>query len=127
MKTHSIPIIESLEVLEERPKIDPFKLKKGKKKPSIDTSTSELLQKKAAQLYILIEDRKRKEKEETQLKDFFKQHYPNGLVVGEYIITNKKCTRTNLDKKQLSLDLGDKLKEYESISEYTQLEVLKAE
>lgn len=103
----------------------------SRKKP-VSSSDSELkykfaeIESKAKVLYDLIEERKTKEKQEKELKDYFKANFPNGVVAGDYCIISKQMSRRSLDRDQLELDFGaDEIKKYDTVSEYLQLSVTK--
>lgn len=80
---------------------------------------------KCKRLHTIINNRKVAAEAEQELKDFFKANYPNGVQAGGYIVTMKSCSRTNLDKKQLELELGD-LSKYETETVYVQVDVRQA-
>lgn len=50
----------------------------------------------------------------------------NSMLAGQFLIILSQVTRTDLDKKALQQDLGDKLHDYEKKTTYEKLEVKKA-
>lgn len=81
----------------------------------------------AARLYQLIVARRAIEKEEEELKSFFKVDLKSDLFLklGRIIITGQWIPKRGLDKDKLLAHFGaEKLKEFESSSEYLKMEVL---
>jgi len=81
---------------------------------------------KAQMLYDLIQQRKVIEKAESDLKAFFKDQITDGvLVAGDIVITLEARTRTGFDRKALEIKLGIEIKDFETTTEYTQMNVVK--
>lgn len=80
---------------------------------------------KAERLHALIQARLEIEKEEAELKEFFKADIKDGLLeAGSVIITLETKERTSLDKKSLIEQMGaDFVKNFEKVSEYIQINV----
>jgi site-specific recombinase XerC len=78
---------------------------------------------KALELKEVIDQRKDLEKKEKALKEHFKVMNENALKVGDILITFDDAKRTGLDKKSLAEKLGDKLKEFETITTYKKMSV----
>lgn len=80
---------------------------------------------KAERLSELIELRKEIEREEKILKDFFKSEIDvsSFLEAGNVIISLEQCKRTGIDKNLLIEKLGDKYKQFETVTEYQQVNV----
>lgn len=81
---------------------------------------------KSERLLTLIQERQRIEKEERALKDYFKDLTTDGVVeVGDILITIEAKTRTVLDRDALMKKLGDKIAEFEKLTQYQQVNVSK--
>ena len=80
---------------------------------------------KAKRLAVLIESRKTAEKEEKELKEFFKQTIgaDGSLQVGDWLVIVSEKSRTDLDKKALVVEYGDKIKAFEKTTTYSMVEV----
>lgn len=80
--------------------------------------------KKAKELMFLIEKRKEIEKEEQDLKNYFKDEIQSGVLeAGNIVIMVEEKQRVSLDKEALEIDLGDKVKKYERITVFKQVNV----
>ncbi|NIQ15679.1 MAG: hypothetical protein GTO02_15150 [Candidatus Dadabacteria bacterium] len=82
---------------------------------------------KAQRLAEIIVERRKLEKEEKELKDFFKREIGDneGLKAGNVQIIRQEKSRTDLDKNALKDKLGnDFLKGFEKVTQYFQLNVL---
>lgn len=85
-------------------------------------SQSDIL--KAQELFNLIEARKEIEKKERELKDYFKAMGEVAIKANDILITLTEKERTNLDKLALTAFLGpDKIHEFETVTEYVQVDV----
>jgi len=81
---------------------------------------------KAQELFDLIEARKEIEKKERELKDYFKAMGEVAIKANDILITLTEKERTNLDKLALTAFLGpDKIHEFETVTEYVQVDVKK--
>lgn len=79
---------------------------------------------KAKRLAKLIEDRKAIEKEEAELKKYFKGEIEGGVLeAGDVVITIEVKSRESLDREALEAELGSKLKKYIKVTEYEQVNV----
>jgi predicted protein tyrosine phosphatase len=80
---------------------------------------------KADRLFAIIQMRLQLEKEEAELKDYFKAEITDGLLeAGDIVMTLETKTRTSLDKKSLEAEMGAEfVKQFEKVSEYQQLNV----
>lgn len=92
------------------------------------TSQSAANVEKALNLLKMIEQRKMIEKAEKELKDHFKDLLGEDsiIIVGEVVISLSERTRTDLDKKALAAELGDKIKQFEKSSTYQVMDVKRA-
>lgn len=81
---------------------------------------------KAGLLFSLIQMRLKLEKEEQELKEYFKAEIKDGfLECGEYLIVVEKKSRINLDRSALAAVLGPDISDYERIKEFYQVTVKK--
>ncbi len=78
---------------------------------------------KANELFELIEARKEIERKERELKDYFKAMGEAAIKANDILITLTEKERTNLDRKALQAFMGDKLVEFETTTEYVQVDV----
>lgn len=80
---------------------------------------------KAFNLLKVIEARKQLEKQEKELKDFFKEELSglNSMLAGEILITIADRTRTDIDRKLLVSELGDEAKRFEKTMTYQVMDV----
>jgi hypothetical protein len=82
--------------------------------------------KKAQRLAEVIELRKQIEKEESELKGFFKDEITDGVLeAGAVIIQIEQKTRESLDREGLEKELGAKLIKFVKVTEYKQVSVTK--
>lgn len=82
--------------------------------------------KKAQRLAEIIELRKAIEKEETELKGFFKDEIEGGVLeAGAVIINIEEKTRESLDREGLEKELGAKLQKFIKVTQYKQVNVAK--
>jgi len=80
---------------------------------------------KASRLFALIQSRLQMEKEEKELKEYFKGEITDGVLdAGSIVITIQSKSRTSLDRDGLEKKLGDELKLFEKITEYEQVSVM---
>jgi hypothetical protein len=88
----------------------------------VKTQSKEKIE-KAARLHALIQARLQFEKEEAELKDFFKEDIKDGVLeAGEITIIVETKNRTTLDRKKLLVELGD-LEKFESQTQFKQVTV----
>jgi predicted protein tyrosine phosphatase len=74
---------------------------------------------KARLLLRLVTQKREIEKQERELKDYFKSEITDGcLDAGDVLIVVKRQTRVTLDRKALELELGKKIKDFELPTEY---------
>lgn len=81
---------------------------------------------KVRRLVKVNEQRKLLEKEEKELKEFFKgklEGEDGSLKVDRFLITVETKTSKSIDKKALAAELGDRIHDFEKESSYQQLEV----
>jgi predicted phage-related endonuclease len=93
------------------------------------TTKSDEKTKKALRLYELIELRKVMEKEEKELKDYFKTVIgkENGLSAGPVLIVLMDMERTGVDKKLLTAEVGPEVvAKCSRVTHYKKFEVKKA-
>lgn len=80
----------------------------------------------AQELYEIIEARKELDKREREIKDYFKSLGEENLHIGGYLIVQKECVNSYLDRARLAADKGDEfVAKYLRITTYTRLEVIK--
>ena len=90
---------------------------------------SESDKEKAQELFKIIEQRKRLEKAESELKEYFKAicDGESALKAGDVLIIFTECERAMLDRKLLEAELGmDRVKEFEKVTTYIKTEVKSA-
>lgn len=75
-------------------------------------------QQKANELKELLSQLKELQKREKELKEHFKSKLESSVKCGDILITIDEKSRTSLDKKELTKDLGDKIKKYEKTTTY---------
>lgn len=80
---------------------------------------------KADRLFALIQTRIALEKEEAELKEFFKVEIKDGLLeAGDVIIMLETKERVGLDKKSLEAEMGAEfIRQFEKKTEYVQVNV----
>jgi hypothetical protein len=78
--------------------------------------------KKAARLMELVQTRREIEKEETELKDYFRDTIRDGVLeAGSIIILVETKRRETLDRDALKTALGERLNEFVRVTEYEQV------
>lgn len=79
----------------------------------------------ARRLVELVQKRRDLEKEEKALKAYFKQEIGShgAMETGGILISLVERERTGLDRNRLMLDLGNRIRQYETKTTYTQVDV----
>lgn len=79
---------------------------------------------KARKLLALVEQRREIERQEAELKEFFKDQITDGVLdAGDIVVLVEQRQRVNLDRKGLEAELGKRIKEFEKVTEYSQITV----
>lgn len=84
---------------------------------------------KAAELFDLIEDRKKIAKREEALKSYFKEFMSseeiNTMKVGQFFLTTTERSTTSIDRNKLALELKDRIVEFEKITSFKVFDIKK--
>jgi predicted phage-related endonuclease len=77
------------------------------------------------ELVKIIKQRKILEAKEKMLKSYLKREMKDSecAIVDNWLITLTDKIKTTLDRKKLALELGEKLKKFEKITEYQQFDI----
>lgn len=82
----------------------------------------------AKELSELIDKRKKLEKREKELKNFFKSLLldSNAMQIGDFVLTLDDCKRSSFDNDLLKDLLGPKIDDYKKVTHYKKLDIKKA-
>lgn len=90
------------------------------------TTNKDVLE-KAIRLMQVIDRRKAFEKEEKELKDFFKTHLEeaqeSSLLAGKILILISEKERTSLDRDALTKVMGEDIRKFEKVTTYKQVDI----
>lgn len=80
--------------------------------------------KNALKLVSVIEARRALEKQEAELKEWAKKEAKDGVLeAGGVIILIETKNRSSIDREKLAIELGERVKEFERVTQYEQVTV----
>lgn len=80
----------------------------------------------AQELYEIIEARRELDKREREIKDYFKSLGDEPIKLDGFLIIQKECVNSYLDRAKLAAEKGDEfVAKYLKITTYTRLDIIK--